>query len=106
VLTGRDRATQPERAAGAAVPADEPLPAGDRQRAVGLGEHRQHPHPQHLRQASGSGSFLSGTACQTDATALGGPDQGVTLPSSVMTRRPASETGAFFSPVTRAMIAG
>ena len=64
-----------ERAAGAAVPADEPLPAGDRQRAVGLGEHRQHPHPQHLREAPGSGSFLGGAARTRDAAALGWPEQ-------------------------------
>ena len=73
------RPTQPERAAGTAVPPDEPLPAGDRQGAIGLGEHRQHPHPQHLRQASGSGSFLSGPARQRDAAALGRPDRVVTL---------------------------
>ena len=31
----------------------QPLPAGDRRRTVRPGEHGQHPHPQHLRQAPG-----------------------------------------------------
>jgi LuxR family maltose regulon positive regulatory protein len=45
------RGAQPERAAGAAVPADQLVPARDRRAAVGLAEHRQRAHPQHLRQA-------------------------------------------------------
>jgi LuxR family maltose regulon positive regulatory protein len=44
---------QPGRAAGAALPADQPVPARDRRRAVRVAEHRQHPRPQHLRQAPG-----------------------------------------------------
>ena len=46
-----NRGAQPGRAPGAAVPPDQPVPAGDRNRTVGVGEHRQHAHPQHLRQA-------------------------------------------------------
>ena len=38
---------------GAAIPADEPVPARDRQRTVRLAEHRQHAPAQHLRQAPG-----------------------------------------------------
>jgi LuxR family transcriptional regulator, maltose regulon positive regulatory protein len=44
---------QPNRAEGAAISADQPVQAGDRQRAIRLGEHSQHPRPQHLRQAPG-----------------------------------------------------
>ena len=36
---------------GAAVSADQPVPARDRRRAVRLAEHRQRAYPQHLRQA-------------------------------------------------------
>ena len=34
-------------------PPDEPVPAPDRQRTVRVAEHRQHAHPQHLREAAG-----------------------------------------------------
>ena len=46
-----NRAAQPQRAARAALPADPPVGAGDRQRAVRLDEHRQDPHAQPVRQA-------------------------------------------------------
>ena len=36
-------ATQPERAQSAVIPAGQSLPARDRQRAVRLGQHREHP---------------------------------------------------------------
>ena len=39
---------------GAAVSADQPVPARDRRRAVRLAEHGQRSYPQHLRQAPGS----------------------------------------------------
>ncbi len=71
---GGDRASQSERAAGPAVSPDEPLPAGDRERAIGVGEHCEHPHPQHLREAPGSGSFLGRTARTRDAAALSSPE--------------------------------
>ena len=41
----------PKRTARAALSADEPHPARDRRRAVGLAEHRGHPHSPDLRQA-------------------------------------------------------
>ena len=44
---------QPGRAQGAAISADQPVPARDRRRTVRLAEHRQHAPPQHLRQAPG-----------------------------------------------------
>ena len=44
-------------------------------RAIGLGEHRQHSHPQHLREAPGPGSFLGSAARTRDAAALGRPQQ-------------------------------
>ena len=47
------RGAQPNRTQGAALSADQPLQARDRRRTFRLGEHRQHPHPQHLRQAPG-----------------------------------------------------
>jgi ATP/maltotriose-dependent transcriptional regulator MalT len=47
------RGAQHRGTAGAALPADEPVEAGDRDRAIGLAEHRQHADPQHLRQAAG-----------------------------------------------------
>ena len=47
------RRAQPGRAQGAAVSADEPVPARDRRRTVRLAEHRQHAPAQHLRQAPG-----------------------------------------------------
>jgi hypothetical protein len=61
---------------GYAVSPDEPVPAGDRQRAIGLGEHRQHPHPQHLREAPGSGSFFGRATREKDAAALCWPERG------------------------------
>ena len=67
---GRRRA-QPGRAAGTALPADELVPARDRRRAVGLGEYRQHPRPQHLRQAPGQRPLL-GRAARPRAAAAGG----------------------------------
>ena len=48
-----DGGAQPERAQGAAISADQPVQARDRQRTVRLGEHGQHTRPQHLRQAPG-----------------------------------------------------
>jgi hypothetical protein len=57
---------------GAAVSPDEPLPARDRERAIGLREHSQHPHPQHLRQAPYPGSILGSTARERAAAAIGG----------------------------------
>ena len=51
VLIAAGGGAQPGRAPGAAVPADQPVPARDRRRAVRLAEHRQRAHPQHLRQA-------------------------------------------------------
>ena len=83
VLTGRRRAAQPERAARTGVPADQSLAAPDRQRAVGLAEHRQHPPPQHLRQAPGPGSFLGGTARPANAAAVDRPDH----PDRLIVRR-------------------
>ena len=52
----RERSSQPEELspselARAAVSADEPDAAGDRERALRLDQHRQHAHPQHLLQA-------------------------------------------------------
>ena len=44
---------QPGRAQGAAISADQLVPARDRRRAIGLAEHRQRAYPQHLRQAPG-----------------------------------------------------
>ena len=44
---------QPRRAPGAAVSADQLVPARDRRRAVRLAEHRQRAYPPHLRQAPG-----------------------------------------------------
>ncbi len=51
----------------------EPVPAGDRQRAVRLAEHRQHAHPQHLRQARCPGPLLGRAACAGTAAASGRP---------------------------------
>ena len=70
---GRDREAQPERTACAPVSPDEPLPVGDRQSAVGLGEYRQHSHPQHLREAADPRSFLGSAPGTRDAAALGRP---------------------------------
>ena len=52
-VIGASRGAQPQRAQGAAISADQPVQAGDRQPTVRLGEHGQHPRPQHLRQAPG-----------------------------------------------------
>jgi len=52
-LVAADGGAQPNRAQGAAISADQPVQAGDRQRAVRLGEHGQHARPQHLRQTPG-----------------------------------------------------
>jgi len=59
-LAASGRGAQPRRAPGAAVPPDQPVPAADRHRAVGVGEHRQHAHPQHLRQTRRRGSLRGG----------------------------------------------
>ena len=53
VLIAAIGGAQPERAQGAALSADQPVQARDRQRTVRLGEHGQHTRPQHLRQAPG-----------------------------------------------------
>ena len=53
VLVAAGGGAQPGRAQGAAISADQPVPARDRRRAVRLAEHRQRAHPQHLRQAPG-----------------------------------------------------
>ena len=45
------RAAERQRDPGAALPADQPVRAGDRQRAVGLGQHRQDTHAPPVRQA-------------------------------------------------------
>jgi len=45
-LVAANGGSQPGRAQGAEVSADEPVPAGDRGRAVRLAEHRQHARPQ------------------------------------------------------------
>ena len=58
------------RAQGAALSPDEPVPARDRRPAVRLGEHGQHPRPQHLRQAPGPGPLL-GRAARPGAAAAG-----------------------------------
>ena len=73
VLIAADGGAQPERAQGAAIPPDQPLPTRDRQRTVRLGEHRQHPHPQHLRQAPGQRPLLGGAARTRTAAAVGRP---------------------------------
>jgi LuxR family maltose regulon positive regulatory protein len=67
------RGAQPRGAQGAALSLDEPVPAGDRRRAVRLGEHRQHARPQHLRQARSPGPLLGGAARQGAAAAGGRP---------------------------------
>ena len=54
VLVAAGGGAQPGRAQGAAISADQPVPARDRRRTVGLAEHRQHAPAQHLRQAPGS----------------------------------------------------
>ena len=69
---------------GAAVPADEPVPARDRRRAVCLAEHRQHAHPQHLRQARGPRPFL-GRAARTGTAVAGRQPQAVTRRGQVLT---------------------
>ena len=53
VLIAAGGGAQPGRAQGAALSADQPVPARDRRRTVRLAEHRQHARPQHLRQAPG-----------------------------------------------------
>ena len=53
VLAAAGGGAQPDRAEGAAVSADQPVPARDRRRTVRLAEYRQRAHPQHLRQAPG-----------------------------------------------------
>jgi hypothetical protein len=49
----RRDAGQPQASSGCCDTSRQPLQAGDRQRTVRLGEHGQHPHPQHLHQAPG-----------------------------------------------------
>jgi hypothetical protein len=61
---------QPGRAPGTAVPPDQPVPAADRNRAVGIGEHRQHAHPQHLRQTRRRGPLRGGPPCPRVAAPL------------------------------------
>jgi hypothetical protein len=62
VLIAAGGGAQPGRAAGAAISADQPVPARDRRRAVRLAEHRQRAHPQHLRQARCPGPVLGRAA--------------------------------------------
>ena len=68
-----DYEAQPGRAPGAAVSPDEPVPARDRPRPVRLAEHRQHAHPQHLRQARCPGPLLGGAARARTPAASGRP---------------------------------
>ena len=49
--------------------------SADCRSAVGVGEHRQHPHPQHLREAADSGSFLGRAPGPGDAAAVDRPEQ-------------------------------
>ena len=51
------RGAQPDRTPRTAIPADKSDAARDRERALCLGQHRQHPHPQHLFQARCPGSL-------------------------------------------------
>ena len=67
---GSGRGAQPERAARAALPADEPHPTRDRPRDVGLAEHRQHPYPPDLRQARRDRPVLGGAARPRTAAAV------------------------------------
>jgi LuxR family transcriptional regulator, maltose regulon positive regulatory protein len=55
------------RAAGAALPADQPVPAADRRRTVGVAQHGQHPPPPDLRQARGQRPFRRRAARQGTA---------------------------------------
>jgi len=50
-----------------------PVPAGDRHRTVGVAEHRQHAHPQHLRQARYRRSLRGGPPCPRVAAPLNRP---------------------------------
>ena len=86
VLVAVGGGAQPGRAAGAAVPADELVPARDRRAAVGLAEHRQRAYPQHLRQARCPGPIL-GRAAGPGAAAAGRWPDALAIPG---TRRNAS----------------
>ena len=73
------RRAQPERAPGAAVSADKPDAARHGARALRLGQHRQHAHPQHLFQARCARSLLcrqarSGAAASVNRALRKDPD--------------------------------